>query len=258
VNRTLALVLVFGLTYLAALTVGAQEADPAEEEQETTAAEKEGRVFEDEIVVTAGRQDLASGDVAVPITVITSEDIEMLQPEKMADLFKMIPGVEVQGEGPFRGIPVIRGLTSNRVLILVDGQRLNNARESTSFAGIQPALVNLGEVERIEVLRGPASVQYGSDAIGGVVNIITRRPNIGEQEFKVHGNVSYEYGTASDSPHPIHRTARPGCTVPERGWDSRSASPFRMSTTTRPPTERMRMSGTRATPSRTTPCQIAA
>ncbi len=112
---------------------------------------------------------------------ITSEDIEMLQPEKMADLFKMIPGVEIQGEGPFRGIPVIRGLSSNRVLILVDGQRLNNARESTSFAGIQPALVNLAEVERIEVLRGPASVQYGSDAIGGVVNIITRQPNLGEQ-----------------------------------------------------------------------------
>jgi len=193
------LVLVFGLTMMTAYSTGAQEADPASEEQEKTVSEKEGRVFEDQIVVTAGRQEVASSDVAAPITVITSEDIEMLQPEKMADLFKMIPGVEIQGEGPFRGIPVIRGLSSNRVLILVDGQRLNNARESTSFAGIQPALVNLAEVERIEVLRGPASVQYGSDAIGGVVNIITRQPNLGEQEFKVHGNVSYEYGTASDS-----------------------------------------------------------
>ncbi len=200
-NRTLALVLVFGLTLLTVFPAGAQETDPEAEEKEKTVSEKEGRVFEDQIVVTAGRQESASGDVAAPITVITSEDIEMLQPEKMADLFKMIPGVEIQGEGPFRGIPVIRGLSSNRVLILVDGQRLNNARESTSFAGIQPALVNLAEVERIEVLRGPASVQYGSDAIGGVVNIITRQPNLGEQEFKVHGNVSYEYGTASDSQH---------------------------------------------------------
>ena len=185
--------------FLVALPMMAQETEPAEDEKEVVASEDEGRVFEDQIVVTAGRQELASGDVAAPVTVITSEDIERLQPEKMADLFKMIPGVEVQGEGPFRGIPVIRGMTSNRVLILIDGQRLNNARESTSFAGIQPALVNLGEVERIEVLRGPASVQYGSDAIGGVVNIITRRPSIGEQEFKVYGNVSYEYGTASDS-----------------------------------------------------------
>ena len=190
---------VLGLMCLMAFPVTAQEADPAAEEKEVVTSETEGRVFEDQIVVTADRQKMASAEVPVPVTVITSEDIEMLQPEKMADLFKMIPGVEVDGEGPFRGIPVIRGLTSNRVLILVDGQRLNNARESTTFAGIQPALVNLGEVERIEVLRGPASVQYGSDAIGGVVNIITRRPNIGEQEFKVHGSVSYEYGTASDS-----------------------------------------------------------
>jgi hemoglobin/transferrin/lactoferrin receptor protein len=199
VKRTLALVLFFGLAFGGVFSVGAQEADPAAEETETTVSETEGRVFKDEIVITAGRQETASGDVAAPITVITSEDIEMLQPEKMADLFKMIPGVEIQGEGPFRGIPVIRGLSSNRVLILVDGQRLNNARESTTFAGIQPALVNLAEVERIEVLRGPASVQYGSDAIGGVVNIITRQPNLTEQTFKINGNVSYEYGTSSDS-----------------------------------------------------------
>jgi len=199
VRRTLALVLFFGLTFGVVFSAGAQEADPAAETEEITFSEAEGRVFEDQITVTAGRQELASGDVPAPITVITSEDIEMLQPEKMADLFKMIPGVEVSGEGPFRGLPVIRGLSSNRVLILVDGQRLNNARESTTFAGIQPALVNLGEVERIEVVRGPASVQYGSDAIGGVVNIITRRPNIGQQDFKIHGSASYQYGTASNS-----------------------------------------------------------
>jgi hemoglobin/transferrin/lactoferrin receptor protein len=177
----------------------ARAQEPAQDDDEKTVMTEEGRVFQDQITVTAGRQEQLSSEVVAPVTVITSEDIEMLQPEKMADLFKMIPGVEVEGEGPFRGIPVIRGLTSNRVLILVDGQRLNNGRESTDFAGIQPALVNLGEVERIEVLRGPASVQYGSDAIGGVVNIITRQPDLGAQEFKVNGNVSYEYGSASNS-----------------------------------------------------------
>lgn len=192
---------IIGLLSMVALPATAQETEPSDEVQEVVASESEGRVFEDEIVITAGRRETSSSDVAAPITVITSDDIEMLQPEKMADLFKMIPGVEIQGEGPFRGIPVIRGLSSNRVLILVDGQRLNNARESTTFAGIQPALVNLAEVERIEVLRGPASVQYGSDAIGGVVNIITRQPNLTEQTFKVTGNVAYEYGTSSDSSH---------------------------------------------------------
>jgi hemoglobin/transferrin/lactoferrin receptor protein len=192
-----------GLMMIAVLAAGigqpmAQESTSDEADDKTVVTE-EGRVFKDQITVTAGRQEQLTSEVVAPITVITSDDIEMLQPEKMSDLFKTIPGVEVEGEGPFRGIPVIRGLTSNRVLILVDGQRLNNGRESTDFAGIQPALVSLGEVERIEVLRGPASVQYGSDAIGGVVNIITRQPDLAAEEFVVSGSASYEYGTVSDS-----------------------------------------------------------
>jgi hemoglobin/transferrin/lactoferrin receptor protein len=170
-------------------------AEPAEIVEE----EQQGRVFRDKIVVTASRQEEMSGNAPAPITVIDSLMIEQAQPEKMADLFKQIPGVEIEGEGPFRGRPVIRGFSSNRVLILVDGQRLNNARESTTFAGIQPGLANLSEVERIEVLRGPASVQYGSDAIGGVINILTRRPDVGASEFTVNGDVAYGYGTSSDS-----------------------------------------------------------
>jgi hemoglobin/transferrin/lactoferrin receptor protein len=183
----------------------AQEAEPetppdeAAETTEEEAAADEGRVFRDKIVVTASRQEEASGQTPAPITVISAEDIERMQPEKMADLFKAIPGVEIEGEGPFLGKPVIRGFSSNRVLILVDGQRLNNGRESTTFAGIQPGLVNLSEVEQIEVLRGPASVQFGSDAIGGVINIITRRPDLGAATFTWNGEAAYEYGSAADS-----------------------------------------------------------
>ncbi len=204
--QTIFRVLVCVMVVVAAVPALAQEAEPetpSAEETEQTAEEKaaaeQGLLFKDELVVTAGRQEQLSGQTPVPVSVLTREQIEREQPEKMADLFKQIPGVEIQGEGPFRGIPVIRGLTSNRVLILVDGQRLNNARESTDFAGIQPALVNLADVERIEVLRGPASVQYGSDAIGGVVNIITRKPDLGGQDFKITGDAAYEYASTSDS-----------------------------------------------------------
>jgi hemoglobin/transferrin/lactoferrin receptor protein len=201
--------------------VAAQEAAQDVEEPPTGSAEPaqieededEGRVFRDQIVVTASRQEEASANTPAPITVIDSLMIEQAQPEKMADLFKQIPGVEIAGEGPFRGIPVIRGFSSNRVLILVDGQRLNNARESTTFAGIQPGLVNLSEVERIEVLRGPASVQYGSDAIGGVINILTRRPELSAQEFTVNGDVAYDYGTSSDS-----QNARASVSGAGKGW----------------------------------------
>jgi hemoglobin/transferrin/lactoferrin receptor protein len=187
------------LALLVAVPTFAQVVEPEVPTDQPEEVTDEGLVFKDQIVVTPSRQEQASGDAPAPITVFDRDSIEKIQPEKMADLFKAIPGVEIDGEGPFRGLPVIRGLSSNRVLILVDGQRLNNSRESTTFAGIQPALVNLSEVERIEVLRGPASVQYGSDAIGGVINIITRQPNLGEQDFKVNGDVALEYGTISDS-----------------------------------------------------------
>jgi hemoglobin/transferrin/lactoferrin receptor protein len=172
---------------------------PIENEEAVQATEDDERVFTDRIVVTASRQEQASATTPAPISVIEGEEIARRQPEKLADLFKDLPGVEVSGEGPFRGLPVIRGLSSNRVLILVDGQRLNNARESTLFAGIQPGLVDLAQVERIEVLRGPASVQYGSDAMGGVINIITKKPDLGADEFEIHGSASFEYGSAADS-----------------------------------------------------------
>lgn len=177
--------------------VGA-EAEATEEDPKTE--EKDGkRVFKDRVVVTASRQEQASSQTPAAISVIDAEQIADRQPEKMADLFKELPGVDVQGEGPFRGLPVIRGMSSNRVLILVDGQRLNNARESTIFAGIQPGLVDLSEVERIEVMRGPASVLYGSDAMGGVINIITKKPDLDAQTFEMHHNLNYAYGSAADS-----------------------------------------------------------
>lgn len=180
---------------------------PADDESATEAPsqpenveEKDGkRVFKDRVVVTASRREQVSAETPAPVTVIDKAEIERRQPEKMTDLFKAIPGVEVTGEGPFRGTPVIRGLSSNRVLILVDGQRLNNARESTEFAGIQPGLVDLSQVERIEVVRGPASVQYGSDALGGVINIITHQPDLGGDTFDWGGSASVEYGDNADS-----------------------------------------------------------
>ncbi len=242
---------------VAATPIMAQEAEPEVIDELQTAEEVEKadgeRVFKDQIVVTAARQEQASGDALAPITVFDREAIEMIQPEKMADLFKAIPGVEIDGEGPFRGLPVIRGLSSNRVLILVDGQRLNNARESTTFAGIQPALVNLAEVERIEVLRGPASVQYGSDAIGGVINIITRQPNLGAQGFKVSGDVAVEYGTASDS-----QQGRVSITGTGSGFSFYAGGRPRRLTITRPPTGPRTTRVMKTMSATTIPCRTAA
>jgi len=154
--------------------------------------------YREEVVVTATRYEVDSYSTPTPISVISGDDLARRNPERIVDALKQEPGLEVFGEGPFRGLPVIRGLSSNRILILVDGQRLNNSRESTEFAGIQPSLVDLSQVERIEVLRGPASVLYGSDAIGGVINIITKQASFSDQGFKLSGSVNASYGTAAE------------------------------------------------------------
>ena len=175
---------------------GAEEIAPVDSSAE---AEEEAPRFRQELVVTASRYEQDSFETPTPITVITREELDRRRPEKLVDVLKDLAGIEVFGEGPFRGLPVIRGLSSNRILILVDGQRLNNPRESTQFAGIQPGLVDLSQVERIEVLRGPASVLYGSDAVGGVINIITRRAAFSPDGFRFNGSLGVEWGSAADS-----------------------------------------------------------
>jgi len=193
-------VVVLGALLVAAGPAAAQsdqvQAPTDQQEQKDTETAKGLR---EELVVTAARYEQDAYTTPLPISSLSQEDLERLRPERLVDALKTMAGVEFTGEGPFRGLPVIRGLSSNRILILVDGERLNNARESTQFAGIQPGLVDLAEVERVEVLRGPASVLYGSDAIGGVINIITKKKPFSPDAFSVDGGASYEYGTAAEA-----------------------------------------------------------
>lgn len=177
----------------------AAQADKDAKEKAKKKPEPTTAPVHEEMVVTATRYEADSFSTTVPISVISSDLLDREQPVKMVDSLKQLPNVDVSGEGPFRGLPTIRGLDSNRVLVLVDGQRLNNARESTEFAGIQPALVDLSLVDRIEVVRGPSSVLYGSDAIGGVINIITKQQAFHQGGLAVGGSANYQYGTAADS-----------------------------------------------------------
>jgi hemoglobin/transferrin/lactoferrin receptor protein len=157
-----------------------------------------GFYVEDELQVTATRSQRRSSEVPAPVNTITEAEIDRRQVRKPGDLFALEPGLEVEGSGPFLGKPVIRGLTGNRVLVLVDGHRLNNSREAINFGGVEPGLVDIGQIQRVEVIRGPASVLYGSDAIGGVVNIITERPPVPEQGLEVGGRLEPRFSTADD------------------------------------------------------------
>ena len=126
------------------------------------------------VVVTATRQEAETYETPLASALVPSQSLERQVALNLAQALEAIPGVNWTNAGSFRSRPVIRGLDSNRVLVLVDGERLNNARTSTTNAGIETSLVDLSQVEQVEVVRGPGSVLYGSDAFGGVLNIRTR------------------------------------------------------------------------------------
>jgi outer membrane receptor protein involved in Fe transport len=124
--------------------------------------------------VTAERTQVTSMESAKPVSVVGREQIDEKAVNTLGDVFRTLPGTSTVNEGAFQVRPRIRGLDSNRVLILVDGERLNNARTSTAQSGVEGGLVETSQVESIEVVRGSGSVLYGTDALAGTVNIITR------------------------------------------------------------------------------------
>ncbi|TYK54324.1 TonB-dependent receptor domain-containing protein [Pseudomonas synxantha] len=126
-----------------------------------------------DVVISANRQVQARNDSSAANTVFTRSDIDRLQPTSVTDLLSRVPGVQVAptgGRGSLPGI-FIRGTKAAQSLVLVDGQRIANT--TTGDSGLQ--YLNVDQIERVEVLRGSRSVIYGSDAIGGVIQVFTRR-----------------------------------------------------------------------------------
>jgi len=150
----------------------------------------------DSIVVTATRLEEKSFDVPTPVEVVSSESLKIYNSATVAQPLESLPGVSVAGAGFWNVIPVIRGLGGNRVLVLIDGDR-----ESNLWAGRSPLVpfIDVENVERIEVVKGPASVLYGSDALGGVVNIITETPSFyGEERWFFKNSVEGRYSSVDN------------------------------------------------------------
>ncbi len=131
-------------------------------------------IIREDVTVTATRTQISSSETAVPVTIVGREEIERKAVNTIGDIFRTLPGTSTSSEGPFSVRPRIRGLDSNRVLVLVDGERLNNSRTSTGQSGIETGLVETSQIETVEVVRGSGSVLYGTDALAGTINIITR------------------------------------------------------------------------------------
>ncbi len=134
----------------------------------------EPQPIKEEVTITATRSEMVTTETAVSVSVVDREEIERKGINTVGDIFRTLPGTSTVNEGAFQVRPRIRGLDSNRVLILVDGERLNNGRTSTGQSGIEPGLVETSQIETVEVVRGSGSVLYGTDALGGTINIITR------------------------------------------------------------------------------------
>jgi vitamin B12 transporter len=139
----------------------------------TLAAQVEGDTTSlPEIVVTATRYPVAADSVASTVTVLRGEDLRAQGIHFVADALRQVPGANVVSGGPFGSATslFVRGGESDYVKVLVDGAPVNQPGGFYDFGSL-----TTDNVDRIEVLRGPASVLYGSDAIAGVVQIVTRR-----------------------------------------------------------------------------------
>ncbi|NIM90472.1 MAG: TonB-dependent receptor [Candidatus Aminicenantes bacterium] len=128
-----------------------------------------------EIVVTANRLETPAKEVASSVTIITREDLERMKKSTVLEVLREALGVAVIQNGGTGGAGSmsIRGANSEHTLIMIDGVELNDP--ITPSRSYDLAHLVLDSIERIEILRGPQSTLYGSEAIGGVVNIITRR-----------------------------------------------------------------------------------
>jgi len=136
---------------------------------------QEKEVILEKVVVTATRVETPMEEIASSVTVISSKEIERKQKTTVLEVLKGLPGLDVVQNGGVGGATSIflRGANSEHTLVMIDGVEVNDPispGRSYDFAHL-----TVDNIERIEVIRGPQSTLYGSDAIGGVVNIITKK-----------------------------------------------------------------------------------
>ena len=190
-RAALVAVLAAGPALAAVAPVLAAEAKPRSAFADTT----KPVLFLKETVVTGARYPRAYFESPQSLSFVSRQVLREQTPLVLGDVLATLPGVDSNKDSPWEQRPSIRGLTGQRVLVLVDGSPMNSVRGN----GPHPSLLDPTQVERIEVVRGPSSVAYGSDALGGVINIITREPRFLGADEVLHGSASLG-GSASGLP----------------------------------------------------------
>ena len=151
----------------------------------------------DEIVLSVARNATTRKQIAEKVSIISSKAILTQRPASGADLVSLSPGVRVQKSQGGGGSPVLRGFEANRLLLVIDGVRMNNAIYRSGH--LQNAItIHPNMIDRVEVIFGSSSVGYGSDALGGVIHYYTRNPLINSED-QIKTQFSSDFSSASNA-----------------------------------------------------------
>ena len=134
-----------------------------------------------DVVVTASRTEQLVKEASAAVEVITREDLDKMGAENLAQALQLAIGIDVSENGMVGNSVAIRGAKSNQTLIMVDGMRIRTENTDQTANNYELQRVNMADVERIEIVRGATSSLYGADAMGGVINIITKTPDKASQ-----------------------------------------------------------------------------
>ena len=158
-----------------------------------------------QVVVTATRTEIEISDVPQSLSVITKDEIMNSPDRTIPEVIQRAAGVLITNNGPIGSLTSanIRGSEAGQVLIMIDGRRINDAQNAQFDLSNLP--LTKDEIERIEVLRGGASALYGADAMGGVINIITKAPT---QE--PYARVSSSFGRFGTQEYSLSHRWKPG------------------------------------------------
>jgi hemoglobin/transferrin/lactoferrin receptor protein len=151
----------------------------------------------DEVILSVARSASSVNQIAEKVSVIKSEDLFISSPSSGAEMLELSPGVRIQKSQGGGGSPIIRGFEANRVLIVVDGVRMNNAIYRSGH--LQNSItIDPSNIERAEVIFGSSSVGYGSDAMGGVIHYYTKNPIL-KNSKKISSSFTSNFNSANNS-----------------------------------------------------------
>ena len=148
----------------------------------------------EDVVVTSMKHELKLIETPAQLSVVNALDCKKLSAFTVADVLKYEPGINMGGDGVWATNINVRGLSENRLVTLVDGNRVETASDLTASL----SMIDVNDIQRIEVIKGAQSSLFGSGAMGGIVNMITKDGYFSDKNY-LHGNATAGYASVNNS-----------------------------------------------------------